>query len=89
MKDGKDDATLGAITYAALSTLGPTEQNLGREERLKRGRLAQKIVAADVIDLKAEEITLIKHCIGSLYGPWVVVQTEDMLEQEPTKLSVA
>jgi hypothetical protein len=81
LKDGAEDATLATIAYTALSTLVAAEQNLARDERLRRGRLLQKIVAAEgAIDLKAEEVALIKQCIGGLYGPWVVVQTEDMLE---------
>lgn len=84
--------TLELIAYSALSNLAASEANLGRDERLKRGRLAQRIVAAEdgKIDLKAEEIALLKQCIGQFYGPWVVATTEDMLEaQEPPKLSVA
>lgn len=89
---GGEDLTLEIIAYSALSSLAASEMNLGRDERLKRGRLAQKIVAAEdgKVDLKAEEITLLKQCIGSSYGPWVVAQTEDMLEPDDTpKLSVA
>jgi len=90
MKDGEEDGTLGSVSYGALTILGASEQNLPGAERLKRGRLAQRIVASPVLDLKAEEIALLKTCIGNVYGPWIVVQAEDMLEsQEPTKLSVA
>ena len=87
-----DDQTLEIIAYSALSTLSAQEQGLGRDDRLKRGRLAQRIVTAEggIIDLKAEDITLIKQCIGACYGPWVVACTEDMLEpQEPPEYSVA
>lgn len=93
LKDaGGEDLTLELIAYSALSNLAASEFSLGRDERLKRGRLAQKIVAAEdgKIDLKAEEITLLKQCIGNSYGPWVVAQTEDMLEPDDApKLSVA
>lgn len=87
MKYENEDATLGLIAYAALITLS---DNVDRAERLKRGRLAQRIEAADgLIELKAEEVTLIKECIGKIFPPLVVVQTEDMLEHESPKLSVA
>lgn len=87
MKYENEDATLGLIAYAALITLS---DNVDRAERLKRGRLAQRVEAADgTIDLKAEEITLIKECIGKIFPPLVVAQSEDMLEHESPKLSVA
>ena len=90
-QDG-EDTTLEMIAYSALINMTPQEANLGRDDRLKRGRLAQRIciIAQDgILDLKAEEITLIKQCIGASYGPWVVALTEDMFEHESPKLSVA
>lgn len=87
MKYENEEATLGLIAYAALTTL---TDNVDRAERLKRGRLAQRIETAEgVMDLKAEEVTLIKECIGKIFPPLVVVQTEDMLEHESPKLSIA
>ena len=96
LKDGRDanmvdptsgeTLTLETISYIALSSMTQQEVNLGRDERLKRGRLAQRIVSAEngEIDLKSEEITLIKQCIGNSFGPWVVAQTEDMLDPQTT-----
>ena len=73
--------TLGSVAYTGLVAQYPDEQNLSRDEKMKRGRLAQRLCAAEgEIDLKAEEITLLKTCIGKGYGPWIVVQSEDMLE---------
>lgn len=86
-----EDTTLEMIAYSALINMTQQDAGQGRDERLKRGRLAQRIcsTADGLIELKAEEITLIKSCIGSSYGPWVVVLTDDMLEHESPKLSVA
>lgn len=81
IKDGEEEMTLESIAYSALVQLNQAEAGLGRDDRLKRGRLAQRIVTAQgKIDLKVEEVTLIKECIAKVYGPWVVVVTEDMLE---------
>jgi len=82
LKEGDEAVTLELIAYSALTAMTAQEQQtLSREERLKRGRLAQRItIAQDGIDLKSEEIAIIKQCIGNCYGPWVVAQTEDMLE---------
>lgn len=89
-EDG-EDTTLELIAYSALINMTQQEAGLSREERLKRGRLAQRICSSEdgFIELKSEEITLIKSCIGASYGPWVVVLTDDMLEHESPKLSVA
>lgn len=88
MQYEEEDATLGLIAYAALSTI--SEGNVDRAERLKRGRLAQRIeIAEGVIDLKSEEIALIKECIGKIFPPLVVAMTEDMLEGQPNLSVVA
>lgn len=77
-------ATMGDLAFLALNFLGGDEQNLGREQRLLRGRLAQRIVAAgsNELDLKAEEVTLIKNCFGKMFDPWVVAQCEDVLDPQ-------
>lgn len=82
-KIGDADQTLEDVAYVALTTMTQAESmSLSRDERLKRGRLAQRIIAATDghIDLKAEEIAMVKQCIANCYGPWIVAQTEDMLE---------
>lgn len=82
VKDGEADLTLENVAYTALILVSEQEANLPRTDRLLRGRLAQRIAASTgEVDLKSEEVTLIKECIGKSYGPWVVVQAEDMLEK--------
>lgn len=86
MKFEDEDATLGLMAYAALATA----DNVDRAERLKRGRLAQRIEASGKeIDLESHDITLIKECIGKIFPPLVVAITEDMLEGRPNLSVVA
>ena len=82
MLDKENEATLGDFAFMALNTLTTDEQNLDRGKRMLRGRLAQRVVAAGTgeIDLKSEEVTMIKDSVGKLFDPWTVVQIEDMVE---------
>lgn len=84
MQDDKVPLTLESVAYTSLTLMFPDEQNLSRDEKMKRGRLAQRITSgAGELELKSEEVTLIKTCIGKAFGPWIVVQSEDMLEGPP------
>lgn len=83
MERGSDDeTTLGDAAYMALTAMYVGEESLSREHKLRRGRLAQKIVASTdgKLDIKSEDVTEIKHCIAKMFDPWIVVQSEDMIE---------
>lgn len=73
-------ATLGRVVRAALYAGFPDEQNLSLDEKLKRGDLAMTITGATDINLKAEDIALMKKVVGKAYGPlivWAVVRELD------------
>jgi len=70
------DATLDAL----LATF-QDEQNLPGEEKAKRYVLATRIYSnPEKLELKAEEVALIKKQIGRLFGPLVVGQAFAMLD---------
>jgi len=48
---------------------------------MRRYLLATKIQKANELDLKSEEIVLLKKVIGEMYGVLVVGQSFEMLEQ--------
>ena len=84
---GKPKMTLMDISLDALLASLPDEQNLSGEEKAKRYVLATRIYTNPTsVDLKAEEITLIKKLVGRVFGPLVVGQAFEMLENKPVNL---
>jgi len=58
-----------------------TEEKIEGQEKMRRYLLATKIQKANELDLKSEEIVLLKKVIGEMYGVLVVGQSFEMLEQ--------
>jgi hypothetical protein len=75
-REGKINATLGDIAIQALLGELPGEQ-VPAEKKMHRFNTASRIKhalseKAQEIDLPSEDITLIKNCIGKVYGPAVM-----------------
>lgn len=71
------------LQYAAGEALGSVTQDdsgESQEEKLKRGRLLEKIYSKPKGEFTIEELALIKRRIGKYYGPIVVVAVENILE---------
>lgn len=54
------------------------------EEKMLRYRLAFKLMSADVVDLKAEEITKLKRLVGLAFGATVVGPVYLALDPDPS-----
>jgi len=80
----KDGAiTLKSICINSLMANYQDEKNLSGEEKFKRYELAMKISEnGKDVDLKAEDISLIKQLVGKAFTPLVVGQTYKMLEDK-------
>lgn len=75
--------TLKRICVNALLSEAKEEKNIiiTGEEKVKRYELAKKIQEAETkVDLKTEEIVLIKKMIGLVYPPLIVGQCFQLLE---------
>ncbi len=84
-KDGKNDKvqmTLGnACSEALLSMLDRKDMDEDGSLKYMRWQLAGRIIATnDVVEVMAEDITLIKKRVGKRYGPVVVGPVYDLLE---------
>ncbi len=76
-----DPITLKFLCTNALEKVYNSENSLSGQEKYERGVLAKRIYAADnSIDLKSEEITLLKKLIGMAYSSLVIEQAWNMLE---------
>lgn len=70
------------ICITALLTPGENDEMSG-EEKARRYNLSQDIYnAKEVIDLKVEDVTLLKKLIGHIYLPLIVGQAFKFLEGE-------
>lgn len=83
-KEGEEaqPATLSWIASEAL--LRATEDKDG-QKKYKLYALAMKVGGGDEVELKAEDITLIKQKIGEQFAPLVVGRAFDLLEQTDVK----
>ena len=77
--DGKD-SSLSSICVEALLLNFPGEENLPKVEKLKRGKLAEKVYSQAKIDITVEEAALLQTLIAKGYGPLVVLRADAMLE---------
>jgi hypothetical protein len=77
----KSPITLRIICLRALAAVFSDEQNLGGDEKFKRGELALRIYRSTApISLTVEEKSLLKKLIGRAFGPMVVVDAWNVLE---------
>ena len=74
------DATLRmACVNALLAPLGQGKSESGMD-KVKKYELAKRIYAADEVELSAEDISLIKERVGTVYPAMIVGQVFEMLE---------
>ena len=74
-------ATLGNVSSGALLVVLEKDRNEGGKARYERWQLAGKIIKADgLVELEAEEVTVIKERIGLMYGPIIIGPAYDLLE---------
>lgn len=78
--DSANPFTLKMATTRALLATIPKEEIDG-EEKYKRFKLRQKLDEGKVVEVKAEEIALIKKLIGKVFNPNIVGQCYDLLEK--------
>jgi hypothetical protein len=81
---GKErDALLKTVCVNAL--LGEDKEDSG-EEKLRRYRLGTRIYKGGVIEVTAEEVSLMKKLIGRFFPPLVAGQSLEMLENPVVEL---
>lgn len=71
---------LGSVCVNALLTPAQGDERMSGEEKLKRYKLGMKISGNDSADLSAEELSLIKACVGKLYAPLIVGRVYDAID---------
>lgn len=79
------DATLSSVCVEALLLPREEDKTLPMAEKLKRGRLAEKLYLQDenspaIMALTVEEVNLMQSLIAKSYGSLVVMRAYDLLE---------
>jgi len=80
----KPGKPLTAAAVAINALLAPNDEKLAGTEKAHRYCLAQKIHQSPAeVDLKVEDVTLIKKLVGEVYAPLVVGQMFPFLDGPP------
>ena len=79
-KENERPLTLRLVCTQALTALRQQDQGLSGEEKFKRGILAEQIYMNDEVELKAEDISLLKKLIGETFNALVILRTWRILD---------
>lgn len=74
------DLTLGRAASHALCASYPDENNLGGDEKFRRGLLACKVYPGGQHELSPEDVTLLKKLVAKAYSPIVVIKAWPLLD---------
>lgn len=78
-----ESTTLGKLAVGALLTVLPEHgqpEQISPVDKCRYGKLAQDIYASQTVDLKVEDIALLKDRIGKAYPPLAVMRAWDLLD---------
>lgn len=83
-KDGKPvikeaEITLNKVCATALMNSNSKEPDTP-DEKYEKGHLGMKLWKLTEAELSIDELALLKKCIGITYGPLVIAQAWDLLE---------
>ena len=73
--------TLAAAVSQSLCYSYPSEQNISGKEKFRRAKLALEILeSSGPLELKSEDVTLVKELLAKLYSPTVVYRAWQMID---------
>lgn len=79
IKDKGKDTTLETVLTTSLLSQG-VQENPDGNEKYKRFKLANRIIAGGVVELSAEDVVLLKKVVGQTYMALAVGRVFDILE---------
>lgn len=77
-----EDLSLEKVSVVALFN---TSESIKGPEKLDRFILAQRVKQFPVVDLSAEDITIIRKCIADTYGPLIYGRASEILDPAAVK----
>lgn len=86
----RTEAEVLTMEYAVRDALTrPPQQPISPDESIRRYQLQSKVFQEGNVDLDANEIVLIQHCLAQAYGPLVLGQIAAVLNEPVGKTSEA
>jgi len=85
--DGNDNVVDATLKMAIINALLSPVQKESGVDKVNKYELAKRVYSTTVdelVELSAEDITLIKNRIGEVYPPLIVGQIYNLLEQKET-----
>jgi len=86
---GGKPVTVGAMAARALNLSFQDEDKLPAEEKVQRFTLSTRVLRSKnglPVDFVAEDIALVKKCVGKAFGPLIVGQVFPVFEGHPNPL---
>ena len=75
-------AVIAGVVAIALMARYPDDGAVPTEEMIRRGRLGLRAYEEKIVDLRAEDILLIKKYVAKAQSPLVIVRVHDMVPRE-------
>lgn len=85
IKSGDVVLTLGVVCTTALLSAHEADQAVGGNEKVRRFKLAMAADQQQEVDMKAEDVALIKSLVARHYAPLVVGRAFDLLDPSDFK----
>lgn len=77
----KEDVRLKDVCVSSLNNSGEDWTKIKPDEKYRRGQLAEVIFkSTGVIDVSAEDVSLLKAQVGKVFGPHIVRIVWDLLD---------
>lgn len=81
VQEGGNTLTMKDVAISALLTPHEADRTMGGDEKARQFSMAVRLSAADGdLDLKAEEVAMLKRLIGRMYAPLVVDRAFEFLD---------
>ncbi|QOR55296.1 MAG: hypothetical protein SHS37scaffold220_65 [Phage 67_12] len=83
--DGKpytDGATLKTVVFSAIQAQVPHDEKMTVDQKMKLYVLAGKVAKGGVVEVTAEDLSLMKERVGLVYPPLTMGEAFRLLEQD-------
>lgn len=74
------DLTLRDVCSGAMFAMLPNDDQLSGNRKAEIGALGLKLFDSEELDLKSEQVTLIKERVGKMWNPLVVARAHALLD---------
>lgn len=77
--------TLKTICFMAINAQAMGDERMTGDEKLKLFAVVSKVTSGGIVDLKAEDIAVLKERIGKTMFPVIVGRAFELLDADPSE----